>query len=207
MSDGPATNDTLGAGPFSAWLADMGDAMRGASDADVACGDCTACCASSQFVHIAPDEADALAHIPKALLFPAPQLPQGHVLLGYDENGRCPMLGDGGCTIYAHRPRTCRTYDCRVFAATGVPSDKPMVAARAVRWRFDHPTTRDGVEHAAVRAAAAWLRQHAGGLPDDDVPRSATQAAVLATALHRAFLDGAAPDVAAVRLELRRVRS
>ena len=199
--------EPIDAGPFSAWLSAMGAAVRGESDADVACGNCTACCESSQFVHIGPDEVDALAHIPKALLFPAPRLPQGHVLLGYDEQGRCPMLGDAGCTIYEHRPRTCRTYDCRVFQATGVSSDKPLVAARAVRWSFDHPTARDHADHTAVRAAAVWLRDHGDELQDQAVPLTATQAAVLAAALHGVFADGTTPDVAAVRLELGRVRS
>lgn len=198
--------EPIDAGPFSAWLDAFGPALRGDVDADVACGGCTACCSSSQFVHIAPDETDALAHIPAQLLFPAPRAPHGHVLLGYDERGRCPMLGDAGCTIYAHRPRTCRTYDCRVFPATGVPTDKPLVAARAERWRFGHPTARDADDHAAVRAAAAWLRHHGGDLPADAVPTSATQAAVLAVALHGAFAGGAAPDTEAVRLELRRAR-
>ena len=34
----------------------------------------------------------------------------------------------GGCSIYDHRPRTCRTFDCRVFAAAGVAvdADKPL---------------------------------------------------------------------------------
>ena len=58
------------------------------------CGTCTACCTSSQFVHIGPDEVDTLAHIPAELLFPAPRMPKGHVLLGYDERGHCPMLID-----------------------------------------------------------------------------------------------------------------
>jgi hypothetical protein len=198
--------EPIDAGPFSQWLAGLGAAVRGEADADVACDGCVACCSSSQFVHIGPDEVDALAHIPKALLFPAPRLPAGHVLLGYDEHGRCPMLGDTGCTIYAHRPRTCRTYDCRVFPATGVPTDKPLVAARATRWRFRHPTANDTADHDAVLAAAAWLRAHGGDLPDDAVPVTATQAAVLATALHGAFADGATPTADAVRLELRRVQ-
>ena len=30
------------------------------------------------------------------------------------------MLVDGRCSIYEHRPRTCRTYDCRIFTATGL---------------------------------------------------------------------------------------
>ena len=74
------------------WLAGMERALRGEQASDVPCDGCTACCTSSQFVHIGPDETDTLAHIPAALLFPAPRLPDGHVLLGYDEHGHCPML-------------------------------------------------------------------------------------------------------------------
>jgi hypothetical protein len=149
--------DELPAGPFSAWLAEVRAAIAGEGETDVACGTCTACCASSQFVHVEPDEVDALRHIPKALRFPAPGLPKGHVLLGYDERGRCPMLTDAGCSIYEHRPRTCRTYDCRVFEAAGIAADKPLIAVRARRWRFDHPTPADEAAHDGVRQAAGAL--------------------------------------------------
>ena len=71
-----------------------------------------------------------------ALLFAAPRQP-GSFVMGYDEHGRCPMLGDHGCTIYEHRPRTCRTYDCRVFAATGITPDQPFIAEQVARWQFD----------------------------------------------------------------------
>src|SRR5690349_11565351 len=115
----------------------MTAALAGTAESDVPCGSCTACCRSSQFVHIAPDERETLAVIPKELLFPAPRLPRGHVLLGYDERGHCPMLVAGGCSIYENRPRACRAYDCRVFAATGVtPSDQPAVVERVRQWRF-----------------------------------------------------------------------
>ena len=101
----------LDAGDFGAWLAEIQGVLRGAGESDVPCGSCTACCTSSMFIHIEPDEADALAHIPKALLFPAPLRPRGHVVLGYDERGHCPMLVHGACSIYDHRPRTCRAFD------------------------------------------------------------------------------------------------
>jgi Fe-S-cluster containining protein len=146
----------LPAGAFLAWLRDMERALRGEIDADVPCGGCTACCRSSQFVHIGPDETDTLAHIPRELLFPAPRLPKGNVVLGYDEDGCCPMLGEAGCTIYEHRPRACRTYDCRVFAAAGVePDDKPAVAARVRRWRFKYENDDAREMYEAVRAAAS----------------------------------------------------
>src|SRR5688572_9246633 len=50
----------LPAGDFSTWLAEFAAALDGKRAADVPCGGCTACCESSQFIHIAPDETDAL---------------------------------------------------------------------------------------------------------------------------------------------------
>jgi Fe-S-cluster containining protein len=184
----------------------MQAALDGTGDADVPCGTCTACCAAAQFVHIAPDEVDALAHIPAELLFRAPRLPRGHVLMGYDEHGRCPMLGDGGCSIYAHRPRTCRTYDCRVFPAAGLEPEeehKAAVARRARRWRFSLPHGAGAAELVAVRAAASFLAAHPDVLPERAAAGTATQLAVLAIEVHDAFLDRD-PDPAAVRVRLRR---
>lgn len=170
----------LPAGGFAAWSSAIQEALRGGQDADVPCGDCTACCRSSQFVHIAPDETDTLAHVPTELQFPAPGL-SGHVLLGYDERGHCPMLVDGGCSIYDHRPRTCRTYDCRIFPATGVAPDpdKPAIARQARRWRFDLGTDADRVEYEAVQAAARFVRERRDVIADDERPGNATQHAVL----------------------------
>jgi Fe-S-cluster containining protein len=132
---------------FSEWL----DEYDAGSESSVPCGACTACCTSSQFVHIDPDETETLARVPVELRFPAPGLPEGHVVLGYDERGHCPMLVDGACSIYEHRPRTCRTYDCRVFAVTGVePEGQPAIAARVAAWRID---IDDRAEWDRVRAA------------------------------------------------------
>jgi Fe-S-cluster containining protein len=175
--------DDLDAGDFSSWLASMGRALRGGGDAAVPCDGCTACCRSSQFVHIAPDENDTLAHIPAELLVPAPRMPPGHVVMGYDERGRCPMLVDDGCSIYAHRPRTCRSYDCRVFPAAGVELDEPekvAITERARRWRFRHPTPRDREQHDAVRATALALRRRPDRLPEGVSPTNVTRIAVLA---------------------------
>jgi hypothetical protein len=193
MTDVNRPASPLPAGRFTVWLGEITRAIRGEGSSDVPCGSCTACCEASQFIHVGPDETDALASIPPALLFPAPGLPEGHRLMGYDEHGRCPMLVDGRCTIYAHRPRTCRTYDCRVFAAADVVDTDPSkagVAVQARRWRFDEPLQDDVVRHQAVRAAARFLEDHAGGLPARVVPATATQRAVLAVELHETFLDG-----------------
>ena len=221
MPDPDSSNDSdLAAGDFAPWLIEIRAAIRGERDADVPCAGCTACCTSSQFVHIGPDETDTLAHIPVELLFAAPLMPRGHVLMGYDERGHCPMLVDGACSIYEHRPRTCRTYDCRVFPATGIVVDedddaKVQIAERARRWRFGHPADTGRIEHEAVQAAAQFLEEHSALLPDGSVPPTATPRAVLAVEIHEVFLrrDGSGrvtvvePDLDTVRAELLRVRT
>ena len=182
----------LPAGEFSAWLHQTRSAQIERGSANVPCGGCIACCTSSYFIHIAPEEAQTLARIPKELLFPAPGLPKGNVLLGYDEKGRCPMLVGGQCSIYEHRPQTCRSYDCRVFPAAGIEagsSDKELINQRIRRWKFSHPAASDHQEHSAVQAAARFLREHADCFPGGMVPSNPTQLAVLAITVYDVFVN------------------
>lgn len=158
---------TVNAGRFSTWLDTTRAGLDSPIEADVPCGSCVGCCSSSQFVHVGLDEIDALAHIPAELLFDAPGAPGK--LMGYDEHGRCPMLTDSGCSIYDHRPQTCRTYDCRIFEAAGVSADQPLIRERSDRWRFE-------VADDAEQARLDELRSHAAAL--GDMP--ALQQAVLA---------------------------
>ena len=128
-------------------------------------------------------------------MFPAPGLPSGHVVLGYDEHGHCPMLIDNQCSIYEHRPATCRTYDCRIFPAAGLridDDDKVLIDRQAQRWRFSYPTPADRNRHVAVRAAATFLDDHPDLLPRG-AGSTATQRAVLAIELHDAFVGHADP--------------
>jgi Fe-S-cluster containining protein len=157
----------------------------------VPCGTCTACCTSSQFIHIGPEETDALAHIPADLLFPAPRSPRGHVLLGYDERGHCPMLVDEKCSIYAHRPKTCRTYDCRVFSAADVElhgGQHVKIERQVRRWRFSYSNPVGQRQHEAVKAAASYLKEHAGLLPGVTATTTSARLAVLAFEIHGLFL-------------------
>jgi len=185
--------DGLPAGQFSTWLYDFLRAQQGNGDGtvNVPCDTCTACCTSAQFIHIGPDETDALSHIPPALIFPAPGRPPGHVLMGYDQHGHCPMFVDGGCSIYEHRPRTCRTYDCRALAATGLELDdeaKSAILERTRQWRFAFTDRRDHQLHAAVEAATTFLQEHARELPAGGVPSQPTQLAFLALTIHHLFI-------------------
>jgi Fe-S-cluster containining protein len=183
----------IGAGPFSEWLRATHRARKlRVIGADVPCGACTGCCQASLFIHIAPHETNALARIPKRLLFAAPGLPEGHMLLGYDPEGRCPMLADGKCSIYDDRPQTCRDFDCRVFAAAGVEPDQrgtnSELTERVRAWRFDHPNEADATEHAAVRAAGRFLREHRSAFPEAALPDNPVQLALLAVRVYELFL-------------------
>ena len=35
-------------------------------------------------------------------------------------DGACIHLGDNGCSIYEHRPQSCRRYDCRIWSLFGM---------------------------------------------------------------------------------------
>jgi Fe-S-cluster containining protein len=181
------------AGAFAGWLRDARRVRRlEVAGADVPCGSCTACCTASLFVHVAPDETATLSRIPSKLLFPAPGLP-GHMLMGHDERGHCPMLVEGRCSIYEDRPRTCRDFDCRVFAATGISPNvtgaQRGVVERARAWRFETPTSDDRKKRAAVHEAGAFLQKHAGAFPAGALPDSRTQRALLALEIYPVFLD------------------
>ena len=189
MAGSPSAPETdIAAGDFGVWIGGMQRALLRERDSDVPCDGCTACCRSAQFVHIEPDESDTLAHIQGELMFPAPGLPRGHRVLGYDDRGHCPMLVDGACSIYEHRPRACRVYDCRVFPAAGVDPDKALIATRTRRWRFGYPSPADDVRHEAVRAAATFIREHPDLVPAPAVPVTSTRLAVLAVEIHDAFM-------------------
>ncbi len=157
----PVTDEPVDAGEFSAWLAETLDSMHRGQGVDVPCGDCVACCTSSLFVHIEADEAEARAHIPAAWMFDAPGAPPGTKVVGHNEQGHCPLMVESACTIYAHRPRTCREYDCRVFAAAGLrPESQPKIDARVVRWRFSYVDQAAREAHEAVKATARFLCDH-----------------------------------------------
>lgn len=188
-----SSGNALDAGEFSTWLRRFQEALRDGSDNDVACGDCVGCCSSSYFIHVAPDERETLGRIPAEAFVPAPGGPAGHVMMGCTPEGRCPMLADDRrCTIYAHRPRTCRTYDCRIFAAAGIPAggpDKSVINDRVKSWRFSYASAADREIHRAVRRAAAFVRNHAKLFPGGRIPTDPAQLAILALRVHPVFLE------------------
>lgn len=190
----------LPAGDFSRWLREMRLSLAGEGGMDVACGTCRGCCTSSYFVKVRDRESDAIAHIGEANLQPGPS---GSRLMGFQANGHCRMLRDGNCTIYLHRPETCRTYDCRVFTAAEMNAGegRTEINERVARWRFTFPTALDQAEQRAVAAAARYLRQHPVRFPGGHVPSRPSEIAVLAIKAYQVFLDPPGSD-ASIRAAL-----
>lgn len=181
------------AGPFSAWLRRYlrVQSERGES-ADVPCGECNACCRSSYFIHIHSDERDTLRRIPRTYLARAPRPHEQDSIMDHDGHGRCPMLAGDACSIYDHRPQTCRRYDCRAFAAAGIglgSGPRTAINDRVWRWRFDYPTEQDAQRHCAMRAAATFLQAHADLLPAPLRPTDPGQLARAAARVHDLFLE------------------
>lgn len=194
----------VSAGDFSVWLRGTEASLRsGKGGAEVPCGTCRGCCRSSMFIHIKPEEMRTLERVPRALLFPAPGLPKGHVLMGYDDAGECPMLIENECSIYEDRPQTCRDYDCRIFAATGIaidPDAQAEIANRVKAWVFDYESEASREESRALKAAAAFLRKNRDLFPPGSIPSYPVQLAALAVKVYRLFSEvtgaPAMPDAA-----------
>ena len=181
----------LPAGCFSSWLRRTRSMLIKENGVDVNCGECSGCCTSSYFIHIRPEETLTLTRINKKLLFAAPGLPKGNVLLGYDKNGHCPMFIDNKCSIYKHRPLTCRNYDCRIFTAAGITAgdvEKAVINQRILNWKFSYSTKLEREQHSAVQAAAIFLQERSACFPASAVPTNPSQLAILAIKVYDVFL-------------------
>jgi Fe-S-cluster containining protein len=182
----------ISAGNFSLWLKRFQTALKNESGMDVKCGDCNACCRASQFIHIKPEEKATLAGIDKRLLFPAPGLPKGNLVMGYNGTGCCPMLKNGICSIYQDRPITCRTYDCRLFAAAGILAggkEKYLVNRQVRRWRFSYKNALDREKHLAVISAADFLKRNKRIFPTGTISGNPIQLAIMAVKCYAVFLE------------------
>jgi uncharacterized protein len=181
----------LPAGDFSAWVQATCATLWRDVPADVPCGSCNICCRTHHQLHLRPGEKAARKRLPRELLSVARGLPPGHLLLGYDERGACPVLVGDRCSIYEDRPLVCRTYDCRIYAATGVAPDRDEIARQVRRWRFSYETAQDRELREAVLAAVRFIGEHPGCLPGRAACEQPIRVATLSVAAHEAFGAGA----------------
>ncbi|NVK42736.1 MAG: YkgJ family cysteine cluster protein [Oceanospirillaceae bacterium] len=181
----------IDAGEFSHWLDDFVTTMKGKGQGNVPCGDCTGCCTSSKFILIRPNDIGAREVIPHDLLFSAPGLPAGYQLMGYDEQGHCPMFKHGQCSIYMERPETCRQYDCRVMAATQANTEveSTIIQQRIKTWEFRYQENDSQLKANAVLKAMTFIKQHELLFPMNYLPSMESQRAALAIRIHSLFLQ------------------
>jgi uncharacterized protein len=191
-------NKTIDAGDFSAWLSITIESLDQTRGVDVPCGTCVGCCSSFYFIHIEADETEPLKVIPDNLIFNAPWKKDGTKVIGYDSSGHCPMLLDGRCSIYHNRPRTCRAYDCRIFAAAGIvagDNSKKDINEMVRRWSFSYKDIEDERLHDAIKAAALFLTENKESLPYELGFDNETQLALSSIRVHKVFIPllGGAP--------------
>jgi hypothetical protein len=116
-------------------------------------------------------------------------LPQ-EIVIGFDADGYCPMLVARNCSIYEHRPKTCRTFDCRVLAAAGLLEEgrwSDRINQRVRAWKFTYATAESMQRHDAVMRAASFIRSSASLFPGGRVPTRPLDIAVLAVKVHEVF--------------------
>lgn len=193
----------LPGGEFARWLQEYLRAQTQADpNGDVPCGECNACCKASYFIPIDSAERETLALIPAAHLTRTRPANDNEPQWALDQScaGQCPMLIDDACSIYEQRPRACRRYDCRVFAATGVglgTGPRAAVNDQVWQWRFDYPTELDLACHSAVLAAAAFLQRCIDLIDPEVAPSDAGELAKTAVLVHELFLEDHASSGAA----------
>lgn len=114
------------------------------------------------------------------------------MLLGYDQSGRCPMLVNDKCSIYEFRPITCRSYDCRIFSATGIEAggkEKELINQVIRRWDFDYGSEDGKKLKNAITATTAFLQTHADRFPSGALPSNPTQLAIYAIKVYDVLIE------------------
>lgn len=186
-------SENVDAGDFGAWLDGILASFKTGAAMNVPCGECRGCCSAGRFVHVLPDDDQSV--IPKKFLSPTPGMPAGYAVIGYLESGSCPMLQSGKCSVYASRPSTCRTYDCRVLAAAGISAAgkwSGRINERVRAWQFTFSSAEAQQRYKAIRKAAAFIQAHGAAFPGGRVPVDPSSIAVLAIKVHSVFLSAEA---------------
>lgn len=202
----------IDAGDLDTWLHDILASFKTGTGIDVPCGECRGCCSAGRFIHLVPSDLLAYSAIPRQLLHRTAGMPEGDAVMGYLDGGFCPMLKAGNCSIYPSRPSTCRTFDCRVLAATGLVMEgqwSERINERVLSWQFTFASEESQRRYEAMRDTAAFIRQHAAAFPGGKIPTQPTSLAVLAIKVHPVLLSpvsfSSAVDVAnAIVAECRR---
>jgi len=77
------------------------------------------------------------------------------------------MFSQGKCSIYLHRPETCKQYDCRVLAAAGAPTvaESKAIANRVAAWEFQYTSPASKIKQEAIELAVEFLTTYGDKFP------------------------------------------
>lgn len=110
----------------------------------VPCNGCRECCWYKRIdVYPEKERAEDLMHL-------AIEHDDQGYFLRKRADGACNHLGEHGCSVYAHRPRACRAYDCRIFALIGARDSFPN-GHSSPAWEFPQESKEDRVFTTALR--------------------------------------------------------
>lgn len=148
---------------FKGWRERFLAAIRRNIETTVPCEGCTACCRASQFVPVGKDEKSAINAVGTEYLFRSP-FDSYFFLIPFTSIGECAMLVNGKCRIYKDRPKACRAFDCRVFAATGTKHTSTIVndAISEKCWEFNFYSEDEYRQYQATK----WLAKVLHSEPD-----------------------------------------
>lgn len=170
-------------GSVSTFIRHLQRQQRERGEVNVPCGTCTACCRSPRLsASLLPAEE---SRFPDAV--PVPDRPTLKCL-PRKPDGTCSYLIDNRCAIYATRPLSCRTYDCRANLVVGVfDASDPIMQEALGQWEdVKMPLAVDRDMRIAFQLAIAELRANldrSGGV------LSAGQALNYALTHYRRFME------------------
>lgn len=124
-------------------------------EVSVPCSGCVSCCYHKE-VDIYPEEErpEDLRHLDVV------EDQNGKLVLRKRSDGACVHLAEGGCSVFTHRPRACRMYDCRVHAIAGLASQFDAEHTPPA-WAFKTRSESDAIfRQIMLRNGAGYLRAH-----------------------------------------------
>jgi Fe-S-cluster containining protein len=92
----------------------------------VSCRSCRACCIEFVETSLLPGDSDEGLDV---------EVRDGRRFLKKKANGECVHLQEGGCSVYEHRPSSCRVFDCRDFAVGRQSNPElPLLSEAIAQW-------------------------------------------------------------------------
>ena len=114
----------------------------------VDCQSCHGCCRANYTIGLSEAEAEVLPHTRV----------EGFPVILPEADGKCPFLVDEVCTVYEKRPISCRQYDCRDLARSGILLVERGPGEVEINQSIKRFLTSDGMDRAMAEVARGYLK-------------------------------------------------